>query len=67
LLVFQLRHEFDELLERAAQTIEAPDDEHVALAEQGAYLFQPCSSGVAAAGDVNEELLTARLSQSVLL
>ena len=55
------------LLQRAAQAIEVPDHEDVALAEQGAYLFQPCSSGVVAAGDIDEELLTARLSQSVLL
>ena len=37
----QLRHKFDELLQRAAQAIEAPDHEDVAFAEEGARLIQP--------------------------
>ena len=57
----------DQVLERAPQPVELPNDESVAGPEEGDHFGQSDAFVLDTAGDVGEELLAAGLLERVLL
>ena len=58
---------FDELLERAPQTIQAPNDEDIASADKLQCLMEACSLCGTAAGRVGENLRATDFMQCIIL
>ena len=63
----QLGNGFDEVLERASQTIQPPDDERIPGTEKLERLRQSRSFGEASARDVGENLFAVIFLQGIFL
>ena len=65
--LFERRHGFDQMHERAAEPVELPNDEHVALAHIVERLAQARSIGTSAGGALREDLCATGRGESVEL